>query len=307
MSDVDCSGESDTSEALEDFLECGGSSALAKVVSPKGEDAVVRQHPKERAAGELKPKRCRRRSPNSGYAPTAKKQDTAVVRRASEYMWESVVGRVNIREIGFHPGYEGGKGIMPRHAHNIALDVVSRGTSGRRYWPVVLIEVPEQAKAAWLLANTKKAGGDPFMAAGNNHEIMKYASFNGSHFIEAHKLVAEGNRTYMNMVNGVPLKLLESDVEGSLIQSQGVHAVVYSEGLWYDKPAMKHLFQEEARIVQSGFTSGYGYEPIHIRDLCLGLGVPLGDDDDDRIVDLGGGEAEISSGSHKTPVYEPRG
>ena len=74
---------------------------------------------------------------------------------------------------------------------------------------------------------------------------MNYATLNAQpYFVAAQKLIAEGNRTYMNNVEGKPLTLLGDDAEGQLIQRLGVKAVIYSSELWYDTEALIALLKE---------------------------------------------------------------
>ena len=49
----------------------------------------------------------------------------------------------------------------------------------------------------------------------------------------------------MDKKNGLPLKLMEGDEEGQLIQKNGVKAIVYDEGLWYDPVALMALMRED--------------------------------------------------------------
>ena len=49
----------------------------------------------------------------------------------------------------------------------------------------------------------------------------------------------------MNRPEGAPLTLLDSDIEGGIIQQQGVQALVYSEKLWWDKSALLAMMRED--------------------------------------------------------------
>ena len=71
-----------------------------------------------------------------------------------------------------------------------------------------------------------------------------YACLTLTHFIEAHKLIMEGNRKYMDDPNGLPLKLKEEDEEGRKIQLHGVRARVYSAKLWEDSAAILARMRE---------------------------------------------------------------
>ena len=53
---------------------------------------------------------------------------------------------------------------MPMHMHEVAYDVVTHGTSKRRYDRVVLVEVPATVVESWLDNNRKKARLNPLLA-----------------------------------------------------------------------------------------------------------------------------------------------
>ncbi len=71
---------------------------------------------------------------------------------------------------------------------------------------------------------------------------MVYACL--KYFIGANKLIAAGNRTYMNKQNAMPLRLQDDDEEGQLIQTDGVMALIYSENLWDDVAAITARMRE---------------------------------------------------------------
>ena len=136
------------------------------------------------------------------------------------------------------------------HAHDIALSISRNGTSRRRYKAVRLIEVPE-GLVTWVLSeNNKTTASNPLLS---NFEAMShtgplYATVGCTHFVEGQKLVKEGGRRYMDQVNGERLQLNANDIEGKLIQEQGVQAIVYSSSLWEDKTALLALMQEDNMI-----------------------------------------------------------
>ena len=95
------------------------------------------------------------------------------------------------------------------------------------------------------LANEQKATLNPHLS--NFANMIRtgrlYATLSSTHFVDAHKLVMEGGRRWMGEQYGTPLQLRENDIEGMLIQTIGVEAVVYRQGLWWDKKAQFALMQ----------------------------------------------------------------
>ena len=79
---------------------------------------------------------------------------------------------------------------------------------------VCLVKVPEKEKEAWRHANYKKYEHNPLLAKCDTQD-MNYACLTCTHFVGAHFVGA--------------------------IQAYGVKAVIYSEGLWYDEAARRHL------------------------------------------------------------------
>ena len=182
-----------------------------------------------------------------GSEPTkAKRAKTMVCEadRASDYLAGSQPGRLIMHILGFIPDNRGGQGILPMHAHDIACDVADNGTSERRYNPVRVVKVPDAEKALWRNANAKKKRKNPLLPQISD-EFMEYACLKCTHFVAAHKLIAEGNRTKMNLPGAQVLKLRPDDNEGKVIQKLGFHVIVYGEGLWYDKAALLALMRED--------------------------------------------------------------
>ena len=141
---------------------------------------------------------------------------------------------------------------MPLHVHTIAEDVVVSGTFKQRYDFVRLVEVPESARSQVLDENREKADLNPLLSNfdvvchnGYTANERLYCCLSCTHFVEAHKLIAEGGRRYMNRPNATPLVLQEDDLEGKWIQEQGVEALVYSEELWKDTPALVAVMHED--------------------------------------------------------------
>ena len=112
---------------------------------------------------------------------------------------------------------------------------------------IKLVRVPANVADKWLAANRAKAALNPLLA---KFEAMSptgpyYAALNGTHFVEGHKLCQEGNRRFMYDPDGLPLQLKIDDLEGRLIQDQGVSADVYSAALWSDDAALLALMRED--------------------------------------------------------------
>ena len=183
-----------------------------------------------------------------GYEPQAKKQKTlrSEAARAETYLAPNQLGRVPLNKISWHPDNRGGQGIMPLHVHDVALDICTRGTSKRQYDQVRMVEVPENVMKQWLSDNQKKSTLNPLLASfqAMSHTGPLYATLCRTHFVEAHKLILEGGRRFMDQSDGLRFELVNWDCEGRLIQSQGVVATVYSAKLWEDNDALLALMHE---------------------------------------------------------------
>ena len=143
------------------------------------------------------------------------------------------------------------KGILQFHCHEVALYITEHGTSKRRYGQVRLVEVPEYARSQVLGENRERADLTPllsnFDAVCHNGYIANkwlYCCLSCTHFVEAHKLILEGGRRFMDQSDGLRFELVNWDCEGRLIQSQGVVATVYSAKLWEDNDALLALMHE---------------------------------------------------------------
>ena len=138
---------------------------------------------------------------------------------------------------------------MDRHAHDIARDISINRTTKKRYRKVLLVEVPADIQQEWLLVNEREANMNPMLSNFDNMirtgtlYVQPYATLSSTHFVEAQKLVMEGGRRWMDKQDGTPLQLIENDIEGRLIQTSGVDAVVYRQDLWWDKKAQLALMR----------------------------------------------------------------
>ena len=106
--------------------------------------------------------------------------------------------RIPLSNIGFASTLWGGQGFILPHVHDIAYDVCTNMTSARRYRTVFLVVVPEKNKAAWRNDHWwKKYLLNPLFPTCDTRD-MHYACLKCTHFVGAHKLIAEGNRTFMD-------------------------------------------------------------------------------------------------------------
>ena len=152
-------------------------------------------------------------------------------------------GRVPLSKIGFHPRNRGGQGILPHHVHSIALDLCTNGTSRRRYDTVPLTVVPEKEVEAWRQEQQFKSSQHALLPKYGDAKML-YATLRGTHFVAAHALIGHGERMYLDQPDGPCLRLQPGDVEGNIIQEEGVDAILYGEDLWYDTAAMVALTAE---------------------------------------------------------------
>ena len=84
--------------------------------------------------------------------------------------------------------------------------------------------MPEDVMQRWLSDNQKKAKLNPLLAdfKAMSHTGTVYAALRCTHFVEAHKVIAEGGRTFKDQSDGLRLCLQEIDAEGKMIQEKVV-------------------------------------------------------------------------------------
>ena len=89
---------------------------------------------------------------DSGYAPQHKKSKMMAVQadKADSYLLKKQPGRLHLGCMKWHSIHRGHSGIMPMHVHVVAHEIVTMGTSLRRYGSVKLVEVPEGVVENWL-------------------------------------------------------------------------------------------------------------------------------------------------------------
>ena len=178
--------------------------------------------------------------------------------RAEKHIHPNQPGRVKLGQISWHDCSCSALRLQ-LHAQDIAFDVVTHGTSKRRYQHVKLVEMPENRVKDWLALNKMKPEMNPTLAdfEAMSHTGPYYASLGRTGFVEAHKLIKDGKRMFRDNPSGVPFVLKEDDEEGRLIQELGVLAVVYTAELWNDMPALLALMREDSVYVEMPISYGW--------------------------------------------------
>ena len=201
-------------------------------------------------------------SSGSGYALQQKKQRMLEVdaEKADSYLVEEQPGRVPLDCIKWHPMNRGGR-IMPMHVHMVAEEIVTNGTSLRRYSPVKLVEVPEDEEKNWLKLIKHKTSLNTLLPtmARFSPTGPYYATLDHSHFCAAQQLIAEGGRRLYDRDDGIRLELSDKDDEGQAIQKVGVVAIVYSKELWKDRAALLAIMREDS--LNATIAKGDGLPP----------------------------------------------
>ena len=186
----------------------------------------------------------------SGYQAPPNKRTKSLhcqANREEGYKTRTQPGRVPLSQISWPPSNRGGQGIVPLHADVVAKNICDQGTSIRRYMYVRLVEVPERQKEAWLKGIQRKLNQNwalsTFQAI--SHSGKLYATFSCSHFVEAHKLIVECNRRYMDDTGSERLQLRDDDEEGRQFHECFVNAIVYGPEFWADIAASLSLMRED--------------------------------------------------------------
>ena len=161
---------------------------------------------------------------------------------AQQYRVSEHPARIQLEKLGFHPQNRGGQGMIPHHAHQVAYNIMDKGTIIRRYNFVRAVIVPAKEREKWLTANRNKFDQEPLCPRATDE--MCFALLTRTHFTSAQKLVKEGNRNLYNE-NAKPIRLKKDDDEGHLIQRDGVLCVLYGEDLWYNTAALQALMAED--------------------------------------------------------------
>ena len=159
----------------------------------------------------------------------------AAARRGEQYRTATFPTTVHPDDCGFYEENLGGIGIISMHTHQVAHDCMKYGSSVNPYAPVRAVQVPKECLESWRTANKRKYEEDHLLAVPSKK--MCIATLSKTHFVFAHKLVAEGNRTLFNE-GKEPIRLHEDDIQGRAIQDKGFQCILYNEKLWHDKPAL---------------------------------------------------------------------
>ena len=133
------------------------------------------------------------------------------------------------------------------HVHEIAEEIVTQGTSLRRYGSVKVVEVPEGDQNEWLKVIKHKMSLNTLLPTMIRFSPTGpyYANLDHTHFCAAQQLIAEGGRKLYDKEDGVRLELSDWDEEGHVIQKMGVVATVYSKELWKDRAALLAIMRED--------------------------------------------------------------
>ena len=191
-----------------------------------------------------------KRAPSScnGYEPQHKKQKmrAAQADKADWYLVKKQPGRLPLDCMKWHPMNRGHSGIMPTHVHDVAHEIVTHGTSLRRYCSVKVVEVPEGDRNEWLKVIKQKTSLNTLLPTMIRFSPTGpyYANLDHTHFCAAQQLIAEGGRKLYDQEDGIRLELKEDDEEGHAIQKMGVVATVYSKELWKDRAALLAIMRE---------------------------------------------------------------
>ena len=172
-------------------------------------------------------------SSGSGYAPQHKKQKmlAAQADKADSYLVKKQPTRLPLDCIKWHPSNRGHSGIMPMHVHAVAEEIVTKGTSLRRYNSVKVVEVPEDEVNNWLKQIKQKTSLNTLLPTMVRFSPAGpyYANIDHSHFCAAQQLIAEGGRKLYDKGDGVRLELRDNDEEEHAIQKMGVVATISSK------------------------------------------------------------------------------
>ena len=133
------------------------------------------------------------------------------------------------------------------HVHDVAYEIVTKGTSLRRYGSVKRVEVPEGDQNEWLRQIKHKTSLNTLLPTMSRFSPTGpyYATLDKSHFCVAQQLIAEGGRKLHDKEDGVRLELSDWHEEGHAIQKMGVVATVYSKELWNDRAALLAIMRED--------------------------------------------------------------
>ena len=147
--------------------------------------------------------------------------------------------RVPLEKIGFWPGNRGGLGCSAYHIHEVAHDCLANKTRLERYGHVDLLEIPKELLDEFREHNRQFCESDPLMPRFSAK--MVYVCGGRTHFVHAHKLAKDGNRTLFNKAEGLRIVWKTSDVEGAEIREQGPLCAIYESSIFEDPDAVSAL------------------------------------------------------------------
>ena len=133
--------------------------------------------------------------------------------------------------------------------HEVAADIVTNGTSLRRYDSVDLVKIP--AAELDLFRRDNKTMCDRVDSMPLFNADMVYVLLTKTHFTLAHMLIRDGGRTLHDYKMGTgmrDIKLLPGDLEGQMIQEHGVLASIFDEDLFLEPEAMWSYAQHDNMI-----------------------------------------------------------
>ena len=146
--------------------------------------------------------------------------------------------RIPLDQIGFWPGHRDGLGISSHHVQMVAWELKDCGTILERYEHVDLVEIPQDMLQEIRDANRERCEADDYMPRFSPH--MTYVCVSKPHFVHAHKLAKECNRSIFNK-GEVNIRWQDGDEEGAQILEQGPMCVIYSSSLLRDPEATAAL------------------------------------------------------------------
>ena len=135
--------------------------------------------------------------------------------------------RLDVDLVGYWPDNRGGAGVIPRHIHEVAQDLMKNKIRLSRYDPVELFELPEPVLKKFKAQNKAKCENDPLMP--RYSPKMEYVCLTKTHFTHACKLIKDGDHTLFGKPNGTPIRLATGDSEGAEVMKHGVNAVIFEK------------------------------------------------------------------------------
>ena len=163
--------------------------------------------------------------------------------------------RIPLEQIVFWPGKIGGIGLSGRLVHEVARDCEVHTSNVQKYGYVDLVEIPNELIADVTATNRQRCETDALMPRFAGYP--RYVCTSKVHFVYAHKLAKEGNRTLFNDGRSL-IRWHDTDTEGERICKHGPFCVIHDSTLYHDFWAMNG-FTLDARFdvgchIGCGFT-----------------------------------------------------